>query len=767
MAVGTSAKTPEDARAFAQRLLGPVVLDSGENAFDHACGMVDVLQSVQGPPPVLSAAWLAEAVLHSGEDTAREVQSGFGSEVFGLIEGCVALFKLEQTTRRAVQQDGTSRRKGSGPGQAVQRERARQMLMAFSSDLRGILLHVASRLQTLRWHAKLHQPPAPAVSQEALEQLAPLAQRLGLAALKWEIEDLAFRFLQPDTYHALAQSLQAKRTAREADVQRLQTTLGAMLRDAGIDAQVHGRAKHIYSIWRKMQGKRLGLEGVLDLRALRVLVSTPKDCYAALALVHATWAPVAGEFDDYIAKPKTNGYQSLHTVVMDDGRPVEVQVRTLAMHEHAEHGVAAHWAYKEAGTKGYAGAAADATGAARVARARRTLLNQLLAWQEDMVQLDGAVAVAAAGAQDGAQEPAHNRVYVFTPQAAIIDLPAGSTPIDFAYAVHTSLGHRCRGARVDGAMVPLTTALKMGQTVELTVAKEGGPSMDWLRADAGYLASPRSKTKVRAWFNAQVLADTAARGRERLERHLQRAGKTATKHQELAQAMGLTDAQALYVVAGKDELAWREVDRHLGLHESTRGANDKEVSQAQDGTLNAVIDATSWTPSSQRSDKSTGRSDVLVVGVESLLTGLAKCCRPAPPDAIVGFVTRHKGVAIHRASCINFKHMASQSAQRVCEVAWGVNTAGSNPNKSAGGGSRFAIDLTIEAHDRPGLLRDVTEVLAKLHTHIVAVQSHTAMSGSQRIAWMTITVDVEGAQAVPTLLAPLARVPGVKQARRR
>jgi GTP pyrophosphokinase len=390
------------------------------------------------------------------------------------------------------------------------------------------------------------------------------------------------------------------------------------------------------------------------------------------------------------------------------------------------------------------------------------LLNQLLAWQEDMVQLDG----ASAGAEEGTQAPMHDRVYVFTPQAAIIDLPAGSTPIDFAYAVHTSLGHRCRGARVDGVMVPLTTALKMGQTVELTVAKEGGPSMDWLRADAGYLASPRSKAKARAWFNAQVLAETAARGRERLERHLQRAGKTATKHQELAQAMGWADAQALYVVAGKDELAWRDVDKQLGLHEGSRGTNDKGPLQDPDGNLNVPMDASSWTPSSPRADKSTGRSDVLVVGVESLLTGLAKCCRPAPPDAIVGFVTRHKGVAIHRASCTNFKHMASQSAQRVCEVAWGAHTAGGN-HKVAGGASRFAVDLTIEAQDRPGLLRDVTEVLAKLHTHIVAVQSHTAMSGSQRIAWMTITVEVEGAHVVPTLLAPLARVQGVRQARRR
>ncbi|NDG50809.1 MAG: bifunctional (p)ppGpp synthetase/guanosine-3',5'-bis(diphosphate) 3'-pyrophosphohydrolase, partial [Rhodospirillales bacterium] len=449
----------------------------------------------------------------------------------------------------------------------------------------------------------------------------------------------AFRFLQPADYKRLAQALAEKRLQRETGIESTRRQLQAELAAAGIVAQVQGRPKHLYSIWKKMQGKGLALDRVFDLRALRVIVADVPACYAALSQVHACHRPVPGEYDDYIARPKPNGYQSLHTVVLfdetdgaagDAGRPVEVQIRTAAMHEHAEHGVAAHWAYKEAGAKGYAGVLAAGEFEERVAEARKAVLRQLLAWERDFSgQAEGA---AATGANTGPSF--EDRIYVFTPQATVIELGAGATPVDFAYVLHTDLGHRCRGARVDGALVPLNTPLANGQTVEVVAAKEGGPSLDWLNAELGYIRSPRSKAKVRAWFNAQAMAGTIARGRELVEKLLQREGRTAIRLDDLAAQLGFKGADALFEVVGKDEFSLRNIE--LLLRPAAPAPAEEEGIHLK------------------RTRATEG--GVLVVGVESLLTQLARCCRPAPPDAIGGYVTRGKGVAVHRAACSNFRH---------------------------------------------------------------------------------------------------------------
>ncbi len=395
---------------------------------------------------------------------------------------------------------------------------------------------------------------------------------------------------------------------------RARQRLTQELRLHGIEGEVQGRPKHIYSIWKKMRGKQVDFDHVFDIRALRVIVSSVRDCYAALSLVHESYRPLPEEFDDYIARPKANGYQSLHTVVYDEkGRAIEIQIRTGTMHEHAEHGVAAHWAYKEAGTKGYGGVSAAGEFEEKVAQARKAVLRQLLAWERDF-------------SGQGEDAGLDDRIYVFTPQASVVELPRDATPVDFAYTVHTDLGHRCRGARIDGAMVPLNTPLSSGQTVEVITTKEGGPSMDWLNAELGYLKSSRAKAKVRAWFNALVQQQTIAKGRELVEKLLQREGRTAVKLEDLARQLGFKSADALFDVVGKDEYSLRNIEQLLRPSEPAPTADE----------VIALKKA--------RSDAVSPKGGVLVVGVESLLTTLARCCRPAPPDAIGGYVTKGKGV---------------------------------------------------------------------------------------------------------------------------
>jgi GTP pyrophosphokinase len=483
---------------------------------------------------------------------------------------------------------------------------------------------------------------------------------------------------------------------------------------------VHGRPKHIYSIVKKMRGKSLEFSQVLDVRALRVIVPDVKDCYAALDWVHSHFTPVLEEFDDYIAKPKPNGYQSLHTVVRDAaGRPIEIQVRTQAMHEHAEHGVAAHWAYKEAGQKGYAGISASTEYDTKIA-----VLRQLLAWERDL-----------AGSVQGLFE---DRIYVLTPQASVVELPQGATPVDFAYSVHTDLGHRCRGARVDGAMVPLNTPLKNGQTVEIVVAKEGGPSRDWLNPDLGFLASPRARAKVRAWFNEQARHETVARGRELVERLLQREGRTAVKLEDLASRLGFRSAEDLFAVVGKDEFSLRNIE--VLLHPQPEAPSEDEVLLAK---------------KSKPVEAKSPKGGVLVVGVDSLMTQLAKCCKPAPPDAISGFVTRGKGVSVHRRDCSNFREIAGRSPERVIEVEWGLPKGGE--------AAVYPVDVAIEAADRQGLLRDISEVFAKEKMNVVGVQTQSVRG----IAWMTFTVEIADSQRLAKVLVTVMDVPGVRAARRR
>lgn len=710
------------ARAFAQPLIAGETLDTGENTLAHADAVAAILANIGGSLAMQAATYLVYACQHLNKP--EEVMAkAFGPHLAQLAMQTNQLVHVQRLARASQSRIEGDNSTPLGP--RIHTENVRKMLLAFGRDLRVVMLRLASRLQTLRHFAVSKMPVPASLASESLQVFAPLANRLGIWQIKWEMEDLSFRFLEPVTYKDIAGLLDEKRAERERNMLALGERLQLALAEQGINAGVEGRPKHIYSIVRKMRGKSLPFERVFDIRALRVVVPSVADCYQVLSWVHEHFAPISEEFDDYIAKPKPNGYQSLHTVVRDaEGGPIEVQIRTQAMHDHAEHGVAAHWAYKEAGTKGYAGVSATSDYDTKIA-----VLRQLLAWERD---LSGAAQSSAQGS--GLFD---DRIYVLTPEAAVVELPQGATPIDFAYTVHTNLGHRCRGAKVDGAMVPLNTQLANGQTVEITAIKEGGPSRDWLNPELGFLVSPRARAKVRAWFNGQVMAETVARGREAVEKFLQRLGRTAIRLEDLASQLGFKSAEGLFEVVGKDEYSLRNIEVLLNPPESEPDADEYLHKKFKDAVPRK-------TP-----------SGVLVVGVDSLLTQLARCCKPAPPDTIGGFVTRGKGVSIHRQDCSNFRVLAARHGERVIEVLWGEHKG---PDASV-----YPVDVAVEAHDRQGLLRDISEVFAKEKMNVIGVQTQSVKG----TAWMTFTVEIGNAVSLSKVLGTVRSVKGVRAARRR
>ena len=715
-------ETQAKARAFAEPLIASEVLDTGENILAHADAVAAILADMGGSVAMQTAIYLVYACPHLNKPE-EVIGKAFGANLAQLAMQTNQLVHVQRLSRASeVSSEGPD---NTPLSPRLQTENVRKMLLAFSRDLRVVMLRLASRLQTLRHFAATKKAVPQALARESLQVFAPLANRLGIWQIKWELEDLAFRFLEPATYKDIARLLDEKRTERERYMVALRQRLQQELAAQGIEASVEGRPKHIYSIVRKMRGKSLSFDRVFDLRALRVVVPSVADCYQVLSWVHENFTPIPEEFDDYIAKPKANGYQSLHTVVRDaDGGPIEVQIRTQAMHEHAEHGVAAHWAYKEAGTKGYTGVSANSEYDTKIA-----VLRQLLAWERD---LSGA-------AQDSAQGSGlfDDRIYVLTPEAAVVELPQGATPIDFAYTVHTNLGHRCRGAKVDGVMVPLSTPLANGQTVEITAIKEGGPSRDWLNPELAYLASPRARAKVRAWFNAQISSETIARGRESVEKILQRLGRTAIRLDDLASQLGFKSADGLFEVVGKDEYSLRNIEVLL---------NPPEPAPEPEEYFQKRFKGTSARKSP---------SGVLVVGVDSLLTQLSRCCKPAPPDAISGFVTRGKGVSIHRQDCSNFRELVTRHGERVIDVRWG--------DSKGADAAVYPVDVAVEAFDRQGLLRDISEVFAKEKMNVIGVQTQSVKG----MAWMTFTVEICDAVGLNKVLGSVRGVKGVKAARRR
>lgn len=719
----------EAALAYASDAYQDKVCTSGQNALDFAIGVAGTLAFLRTDAETRIAGLMFElTVLDPKAVTGLEAR--VGKEATDLVTGVRQLIRLRDMT---VGKDTGGRGKNAAQQAVAQVETLRKMLLAMASDMRVVLVRLASCVTTLRYFAdiKLFNEMTHAYGRETLDLYAPLANRLGIWQLKWELEDLSFRFIEPDTYKRIAKMLEEKRMMREGFVQSSIERLQRELHDAGIKAEVFGRPKHIYSIWNKMRGKDLDFSELYDVRAFRVIVADDKTCYTVLGVVHNIWTPIPKEFDDYISRPKANGYQSLHTVVMaEDGRPLEVQIRTQEMHNFAEYGIAAHWRYKEEGGSNFKGQKYDE---------KIAWLRQLLAWKSD-------VADAVVGEQELQREwveklksaALDDRIFVLTPQARVLELPVGATPIDFAYHLHSEVGHRCRGARVDGVMVPLNTPLKSGQTCEIITAKgapgTAGPSRDWL--SAGYTVSTRTRAKVRAWFHAIDLEETLAHGRALVEKSLQREGKTAVNLESLAHKLGFAKVDDLFISVGKEEFSLRHVEQ--ALHDT--------------GEVAPVEDAVVLNKSRASSVEQGAKSGVLVVGTDGLMTALAKCCKPAPPDGIVGFVTRGKGVSIHRATCKNFAEMRAKAPERVIHTDWG----------RAGQDTVYPVDLFILAGDRQGLLRDISEVFSREKINVIGVNTQS----SKGQARMTFTAEIGSTAQLQKALLAIMEVGGVQEARR-
>ena len=679
----------------------------GEPLDSHIAAVIEILQDLNADAHTRVCALLA--VLNQKDQLKHEVlQKEFGNQVATMVGGARALYHIGELAAKAHDQAATG---------TDQKEMKRKMLLAMAVDLRIVLVILASRLQVLRWFAHSKTPCPYDYAKETMELYTPLANRLGIWQLKWEMEDLAFRFLDPLTYKTIAKQLEEKRTEREDFIAEVVQKLTHALKEMGIEADVNGRPKHIYSIYNKMRNKNLRFDQLFDIRALRIIVEDERSCYSTLALIHARWTPIADEFDDYISRPKPNGYRSLHTVVADNqGRTFEVQIRTAEMHHFAEFGMAAHWHYKEAGAKG--GQVAASAEEQKIAWMR-----QLLAWDHSSDQN-----------QEKTVETTPQHIYVLSPQARVIELPYGATPVDFAYYLHTDLGHRCRGAKVDGQMVPLLTKLRTGQTVEIIAAKSGGPSRDWLNPQLGFLASPRSRAKVRAWFNAVELQQRISQGQTLVEKELQRLGRTAVNLEQLAHKLDFARADDLYVAVAKDEFSLRHIENAF----KTPSTEEQPESKTK------VFDA------NRASVTRTGRSGVLVVGVDSLLTQLARCCRPAPPDVISGYITKGRGVSIHRSDCKSYAGLVATHPERAIDVTWGQTAE-----------ALYPIDLYVTASERPNLLRDISEVFARLRVNVVGVNTQSRRSLTQ----LLFTIEVKDGEQIQRAISALQEISGV-QARR-
>ncbi|HEX8010384.1 MAG TPA: bifunctional (p)ppGpp synthetase/guanosine-3',5'-bis(diphosphate) 3'-pyrophosphohydrolase [Casimicrobiaceae bacterium] len=686
----------------------------GEPWLDRALGTAAIVAGLKVDADSVRAAILLGLPSLAGFDAAALAER-FGAEIAQIVVGATRMGAIRAAPDSAGKQE-----------RDLQAENLRKMLLAMVEDIRVVLIKLAERTQALRFLVGGENASADArahAARETLDLFAPLANRLGVWQLKWELEDLSLRALEPEAYQRIARLLDERRLDRQHYIESVQAAIKRELAAAGIKAEVTGRAKHIYSIWNKMRRKGSGIESLYDIRAVRVLVDEVKDCYAALGVVHNLWAPIPREFDDYIAKPKANDYRSLHTAVIGpESKPLEVQIRTFDMHRQSEYGVAAHWRYKEGAQAGR----------------RDPGYEEKIAWLRQVLDWKDAVADAGEWLQQFKSSLFTDTIYVLTPQGKVIDLPRGATPVDFAYAVHTSLGHRCRGAKVDGAMVPLHYVLSSGQRVEIVAVKQGGPSRDWLNPELGYVHSHRARAKVRQWFKAQQAEETIAHGRETVERELARAGLTAVKLEALAAAVGFAKLEDFFSAVARAEINLR------ALQNAIQAVGRPAAARAPAADEASVV---------TRGSKAAGAgSGILIVGVDRLMTGLARCCKPAPPDPIVGFVTRGKGISIHRQSCTNVARMRERQPERLIAADWG------SPRDEV-----FPVDVLVEAMDRQGLLRDVTEVFSREKMNVTAVNTLTRNLQAR----MAFTLEVRGLGDLKRALALVHEVPGVLSAARR
>ncbi|UOO81369.1 bifunctional (p)ppGpp synthetase/guanosine-3',5'-bis(diphosphate) 3'-pyrophosphohydrolase [Uruburuella testudinis] len=679
------------------------VTPSGEPLLGNLMGAAEMVAEMDLLPDAIAATLLTDISSYCS-NWQEQVGSQCNATVASLVKGIDEVQKLTHFAK--VDNLATPEER------AEQAETMRKMLLAMVSDIRVVLIKLALRTRTMQFVGT--QPDSPekrTLAKETLDIFAPLANRLGVWQLKWQLEDLGFRHQNPEEYKKIARLLDEKRTERLEYIENFLQNLRTELDKYGIHYDVAGRPKHIYSIYKKMVKKKLDFQGLYDIRAVRILVDTIPECYTTLGLVHSLWQPIPGEFDDYIAQPKGNGYKSLHTVVVGpEDKGVEVQIRTFDMHQFNEFGVAAHWRYKEGG-KG------DSAYEQKIA-----WLRQLLDWRENMADSDKEDLAGAFRT-----ELFNDTIYVLTPHGKVLSLPIGATPIDFAYALHSSIGDRCRGAKVEGQIVPLSTPLENGQRVEIITAKEGSPSVNWLYE--GWVKSNKAISKIRAFIRQQNADAVRENGRSQFEKQIAKISPKPNL-QDLAEKLGYKKIDELYTAVGQGEISPRAIQKACGtLNEPP----PEPVSES-----NIV---------KQSKIKKGGKNGVLIDGEDGLFTTLARCCKPAPPDDIIGFVTRERGISVHRQNCPSFRHLAEQSPDKVLPAAW----AGLQE------GQVFAVDIEIRAQDRSGLLRDVSDALARNKLNVTAVQTQSR----DLEASMRFTLEVRQVNDLPRVLAGLAEVKGV------
>ena len=696
---------------------------SGEPYINHCLAVASILADLRVPPEVVAAGLLHDTV----EDTAitlNDIRRDFGNTIAVLVDGVTKLTNLPRVSRDDQHAENGNGNGSNGSSEASESlpsnialgrkqdlvsETLRKTFLAMGDDVRVVLIKLADRLHNMRTLGFMPEHKRKRIAKETLDIFAPLANRLGIWQIKWELEDLGFRYLNPEKYKEIAEQIQERRPDREVQIEAIKNNLLQLLERNNIKAEISGRPKHIYSIFKKMTQKGKPFDLVRDVRAVRLIVPDVPSCYAALGVIHTHWRPIPGEFDDYIAAPKDNFYQSLHTaVIYDDKRPLEVQIRTTEMHQNAEYGIAAHWRYKE-------GAHRDKNYEQRI-----NWLRNMMEWRTDVNDAQEFV-------EGMKTDVFQDRVYVFTPRGDIIDLSAGSTPIDFAYHVHTDIGHRCRGARVNGKLVPLYQELKTGDQVEILTAKRGGPSRDWLNPNLGLVKTQRARSKIKAWFKKQEDEQNLSQGRATLERELQRLGITNTNFEKMARELGFKIPEEMFITLGNGDLSVNKVIRQLS-----------ETVETAD-ILEATIPAQETKPSTDA---------VEVVGLKGLLSSMARCCNPMPGDQIVGYITRGRGATIHRQDCPNI--LRRKDTERLLQVDWGKVER------------TFPVHITVKAYDRQGLMGDISTLLQNEGVNIADV----SVNYNRTVADIKLVIEIRDLAQLSRVLTRIESLPNVLEALR-
>ncbi len=702
---------------------------SGEAYINHCLAVADILIDMRVPPEVIAAGLLHDTV-EDTEITLAHIQKEFGDEVALLVDGVTKLTQLPRVSRgdqhpeeSVVDEEArqVAERRGlvDPDTEAQQRLRSRRYdlvsetlrktFMAMGEDVRVVLIKLADRLHNMRTLSHMPEHKRIRIAQETQDIFAPLANRLGIWQIKWELEDLAFRYLNTEKYREIAENLAGRLEKREQDMLNISVKLETNLKKAGITAEVTARPKHIYSIYKKMVRKGVPFDLVHDVRGVRIIVPDIPSCYTTLGIIHTQWRPIPGEFDDYIAVPKDNFYRSLHTaVIYDDGKTLEIQIRTPEMDQNAEYGIAAHWRYKE-------GSPRDEDYERRI-----LWLRSLMEWRQDVED-------AREFVDSLKSDVFEDRVYVFTPRGDIIDLPKGSTPIDFAYQVHTDIGHRCRGAKVDGKLISLDYALHTGDKVEILTAKRGGPSLDWLNPNLGLIKTQRARQKVRQWFKRQKREENLSQGKSMLEKELRRLGLTDTNLERLGRDFDFRSIDDLYVAVGTGDMPVARIVKHLIL-------DDQEVEEL----------IPTKKPAQPRKDDTA----VTVLGLKGLLTNFARCCNPVPGDEITGYITRGRGATIHRKDCPNILRISDR--ERLVRVSWG------EPKTT------YPIPIRIKAFDRDGLMKDISTLIADESVNMPAVKVET----TKNLAVLDLVLEVRDIVQLSRILDRLENLSNVMEARR-